>query len=236
MIIGVSMVLSATLIAGGVAHAAGASITACAKKKGGAMRLITSGTCKKTENTITWGASGESGATGATGAAGSNGSNGYSKVYIGGGDSLTYAPGYAAAPAAGISLPKGKYLVSFTMQVGLANTDETYASHPSTTPHYLACNFAKTRTPASDSDYLWPVRGRSDLFRASIDSHNGSYYTDHGMQLVSGTFPLSLDSATNVFLLCSHEAELGESPFLLIYSGIPTLTATEVNEIVVPEN
>lgn len=89
LIIGISIVLGASLLSVGVSNAAGSTIKACAKKSGGAMRLIDSNKkCSKNERTLTWGAKGDAGAagstgatgaagaTGATGAAGSNGTNG----------------------------------------------------------------------------------------------------------------------------------------------------------------
>ena len=77
LIIGISIVLGASLLSVGVSNAAGESIKACAKKSGGAMRLIDSTkNCKKSERTLTWGTQGDAGATGATGAAGSTGATG----------------------------------------------------------------------------------------------------------------------------------------------------------------
>ena len=77
LIIGISIVLGASLLSVGVSNAAGESIKACAKKSGGAMRLIDSNkNCKKSERTLTWGTQGDAGATGTTGLNGTNGSNG----------------------------------------------------------------------------------------------------------------------------------------------------------------
>ena len=77
LIIGISIVLGASLLSAGVSNAAGESIKACAKKSNGAMRLIdASKNCKKSERTLTWGTQGDAGATGATGASGANGTNG----------------------------------------------------------------------------------------------------------------------------------------------------------------
>jgi hypothetical protein len=71
--IGVSIVLGSSILSIGISNAAGSTITACAKKSSGAMRLITNGKpCKKSERTITWGSQGDSGATGATGAPGAD--------------------------------------------------------------------------------------------------------------------------------------------------------------------
>jgi hypothetical protein len=86
LIIGISIVLGASLLSVGVSNAAGTTIKACAKKSGGAMRLIDSTkNCKKSERTLTWGTQGDAGATGATGATGSTGATGAagaSPVYL----------------------------------------------------------------------------------------------------------------------------------------------------------
>jgi hypothetical protein len=77
LIIGISIVLGASLLSVGVSNAAGSTIKACAKKSNGAMRLIdASKNCKKSERTLTWGTQGDAGATGATGPAGTAGATG----------------------------------------------------------------------------------------------------------------------------------------------------------------
>ena len=77
LLIGISIVLGASLLSVGVSNAAGSTIKACAKKSNGAMRLIdASKNCKKSERTLTWGTQGDAGATGSTGAAGATGAAG----------------------------------------------------------------------------------------------------------------------------------------------------------------
>jgi hypothetical protein len=77
LIIGISIVLGASLLSVGVSNAAGTTIKACAKKSNGAMRLIDSNkNCKKSERTLTWGTQGGAGATGATGSTGASGATG----------------------------------------------------------------------------------------------------------------------------------------------------------------
>ena len=69
--------LGASLLSVGVSNAAGATIKACAKKSGGAMRLIDSNKkCNKNERTLTWGTTGAAGATGPAGTAGATGATG----------------------------------------------------------------------------------------------------------------------------------------------------------------
>lgn len=88
--IGLSIVLGSSILSVGISNAAGSTITACAKKSGGAMRLVTDGKpCKKSERTITWGSQGDAGATGATGATGAMGAPGADAVsYFGSFDVL----------------------------------------------------------------------------------------------------------------------------------------------------
>jgi hypothetical protein len=77
LIIGISIVLGASLLSVGVSNAAGTTIKACAKKSNGAMRLIdASKKCTKSERTLTWGTQGDAGTTGATGPAGTAGATG----------------------------------------------------------------------------------------------------------------------------------------------------------------
>ena len=84
VMLSVSMIISSALIAGGIAYAAGETITACVKKSNGATRIISGKMkCTKTERTVTWGSTGEQGATGATGATGAQGPAGTSvKTYF----------------------------------------------------------------------------------------------------------------------------------------------------------
>jgi hypothetical protein len=102
LIIGMSIVLGASLLSVGVSNAAGATIKACAKKSGGAMRLIDSNKkCSKNERTLTWGTQGATGATGANGAAGTAGTNGA-------------AGGTGAAGSAGATGASGISYATFT--------------------------------------------------------------------------------------------------------------------------
>jgi hypothetical protein len=71
LIIGISIVLGASLLSAGISNAAGSTIKACAKKSNGAMRLIASAKkCKSSERTLSWGTKGASGAKGAAGTSG----------------------------------------------------------------------------------------------------------------------------------------------------------------------
>lgn len=66
----------------GAAYAAGTratsskTITACALKTTGAMRLLSKGKCAKTERTVKWNSTGPAGKAGPVGAPGANGTNG----------------------------------------------------------------------------------------------------------------------------------------------------------------
>jgi hypothetical protein len=71
LIIGLSIVLGASLLSVGISNAAGSTIKACAKKSTGAMRLIDSNKkCKSSERTLSWGSKGATGAKGAKGTSG----------------------------------------------------------------------------------------------------------------------------------------------------------------------
>jgi hypothetical protein len=66
-------------VTGGFSAASGGKLSACVKKKGGAMRLLTRGRCRRTERSISWnqqglpGLAGSPGSPGGTGAAGATG-------------------------------------------------------------------------------------------------------------------------------------------------------------------
>ena len=65
LIIGISIVLGASLLSAGISNAAGSTIKACAKKSTGAMRLIASAKkCKSSERTLSWGTKGAAGPSG----------------------------------------------------------------------------------------------------------------------------------------------------------------------------
>ena len=124
LIIGISIVLGASILSVGVSNAAGSSIKACAKKSNGAMRLIdVSKKCKKSERTLTWGTKGATGAKGATGPTGATGSDGPA-----GASGISYATYTFDSPflisqsdepqTIGIldNLPAGDYLMQATVE------------------------------------------------------------------------------------------------------------------------
>ena len=132
LIIGISIVLGASLLSVGVSNAAGSTIKACAKKSNGAMRLIdASKNCKKSERTLTWGTQGDAGATGSTGTAGATGAAGTNGAT--GPSGISYAtfttnsigdmsPSNAWYPVATLdNLSAGDYLLQATIE--LSNRD-----------------------------------------------------------------------------------------------------------------
>ena len=114
LIIGISIVLGASLLSMGISNASGTTIKACAKKSGGAMRLIDSTkSCKKNERTLTWGTQGSTRATGATGSSGVS----YATYTVdpGIGPSVASPSPYALARLTGLT--SGNYLLNATMEV-----------------------------------------------------------------------------------------------------------------------
>ena len=112
-----------------------AQINACAKKKGGALRVAAK--CRKTERRVQWavavprgpqgiagspgrdGAAGSSGATGATGAAGANGANGtngtttgqtFYAESLGAGSNFGTTCGAPSGPSVTFTAPAGAYI------------------------------------------------------------------------------------------------------------------------------
>ena len=240
LIIGISIVLGASLLSVGVSNAAGSTIKACAKKSNGAMRLIdASKNCKKSERTLTWGTQGDAGATGATGATGSagatgatgsNGSNGYSKVYTRSGGGFSLVPNADATSVGSLTLPAGKYAVNFSMPVWFIN-----AGIATTYPRYLACSFRKSETPVS-SDYIWPRVGEATPARTSFDPAGASASFYLGMQQVAGNFTLELSSQTTISLLCDHEESGADvNTGQRIQGDRPVISAVQIDEILSAE-
>jgi hypothetical protein len=119
LIIGISIVLGASLLSMGISNASGTTIKACAKKSGGAMRLIDSNkNCKKSERTLTWGTQGETGATGATG---SKGVSYAAYKLIPSGSLLVDAVPYTMASLDGLTA--GNYLLNATVEIANDNLD-----------------------------------------------------------------------------------------------------------------
>lgn len=234
LIIGISVVLGASLLSVGISNAAGTTIKACAKKSNGAMRLIDSTkSCKKSERTLTWGTQGDAGPTGATGASGStgasgtNGSNGYSKVYTRSGGGFSLAPGEQLTSIASLTLPAGKYAVNFSMPVKFFNNNIA-----TTYPRYLACSFTRSQTP-SNSDYIWPRTGSSVPARTSFDPSAATSSYELGMKLVAGNFTLDLTTQTTIYLRCDHEEDGADANTNQNISGDgPIINAIQIDEIV----
>jgi hypothetical protein len=178
LIIGISIVLGASLLSVGVSNAAGESIKACAKKSGGAMRLIDSNkNCKKSERTLTWGTQGDAGATGTTGLNGTNGSNGtigstgtngspgasgLSKVHhyqLDSSSLLTFTNETLRRGITMAALPAGDYALDFsTMVMYESGTSHTGAA-------YLNCLLSSeasyTAAEANRSSIYWPKNPNS---------------------------------------------------------------------------
>jgi hypothetical protein len=82
LLVGLALVVVAIVAAGGgwaIAASSGGTIHACAKKKGGALRLASK--CKKGERTVTWNVQGVPGTNGTNGRNGTNGTNGTALAY-----------------------------------------------------------------------------------------------------------------------------------------------------------
>lgn len=128
--------LVATVISAGVTYAVASTssetITACAHKKTGALRIMTGKKCKKSERAVSWSAgvaqaaqgvagpkgdAGSPGAQGTPGAEGLPGSNGVSQIYV-----SSFTGGYAdsGTPWRQVEtfyLPAGTFLVIFSLRI-----------------------------------------------------------------------------------------------------------------------
>ena len=251
LIIGISIVLGASLLSVGVSNAAGSTIKACAKKSNGAMRLIdASKNCKKSERTLTWGTQGDAGATGATGAAGatgatgangSNGSNGYSR---------TYSHEFTSDSALGLSndlgtsslenelwlntIPSGTYTFSVSAQVNYT-ADTSHSGNA-----YLKCMLSSSgdysTAALNRSSVFWPSQHSSGPGRSYQLSFQPIDANNEQISNLSAVSTISLASATNLRFVCamdqgkrSPETTFDESMSLnylsLIFTAVDTDTA-----------
>lgn len=234
--IGLSIVLGASIFSVGVSHAAGTSITACAKKSNGAMRLVTNGKpCKKSERTITWGSQGDTGAmgpSGSTGASGISGSNGYS-------DALVFRNSQNAARQSfqnievitAANIPAGKYVWSVSMQVNFVNPTGG-SSVIDSEPNYFGCFLSKSNNPAdSDStNVIWPISGSGVLFKIAFEDAAISDYEHKQSFAANGA--LELSDETSLYLMCQYEggALTSDSDRVMVLR-YPTMTLTKVNTL-----
>ena len=237
LIIGISIVLGASILSVGVSNAAGSSIKACAKKSNGAMRLIdVSKKCKKSERTLTWGTQGEAGATGATG------TNGLSTVYSTSGNELglelstgAFKPVEAVVLALP-DIPAGNYSVSISAQLDQYTNNTAGDEIESTSSSYVDCTLTSADSwgDRAPSNMIYPKAINADysllrtVFLAKSDETAG-----HVAHLAStGTFTLT--ATTTVNLLCGYSQDRDLTNIDGVFLRFPSVTLTKVNQIITP--
>ncbi|HEV7163079.1 MAG TPA: collagen-like protein [Solirubrobacteraceae bacterium] len=189
------------------APASANTIYACAKKHGGALRLVSRSTkCKRAEYKVSWntsgpagrnglrGAEGKRGANGANGTNGTNGANGAVAAYFASAPNSVSVPSAAGVTLGQKQLPAGAYAI--TADVALEGSGET------PTPGALIECFL------SDS--------ASELF-----STNGNWVTGFGFETSSGHFmqqgqvslqlAITTTSTSTVQLDCEMESTVGKN-------------------------
>ena len=240
LIIGISIVLGASILSVGVSNAAGSSIKACAKKSNGAMRLIdVSKKCKKSERTLTWGTKG---AAGAKGARGSAGTNGLSTVYSKSGNEsgMEFSTG-AFKETEGVVLtlpgiPAGSYSVSISSQLDQYTTSTVGDEIASTSSSYVDCTLtsADSWVDRAASNMIYPKADNAGdsllrtVFLAKSDATAG-----HVAHLAStGTFTLT--ATTTINLLCGYSQDVDPATIDGVYLRFPSVTLTKVNQIITP--
>lgn len=233
LIIGLSIVLGASLLSVGVSSAASSTIKACAKKSSGAMRLIDSSKkCKSSERTLTWGAKGTTGAKGARGTAGSNGTNGVSSVLVKTITTSEIAYNYPSEALSAV-LPAGKYNFQFSSEAAYFNNNvSTLATR------YLACLITTNsdgptaQTPGYASSVLWPRVGEVGLVRTSFAPSSASNDTVSAQTFaISGVLDITTDST--IYLQCQNENDYSDqgSAGQLVKFIYPTFTFVKTNQI-----
>jgi len=250
LIIGISIVLGASLLSVGVSNAAGTTIKACAKKSNGAMRLIdVSKKCKKSERTLTWGTQGSAGATGATGATGAAGaagatgatgaagSNGLSKVHSYEFDSITalsFSPISLTRGVTLAALPAGSYALDVSAMVQYqSNTDHVGAA-------FLNCVISSqttyTAAVADRSSIYWPKHsGFTRPYQISFQPSKAAYGQTENM---SGSSVITVPGGQTLSFVCGMDrGRSGSEPDdEFMYMHYLSLIFTAVNESVVIGN
>jgi hypothetical protein len=240
LIIGISIVLGASLLSVGVSNAAGSSIKACAKKSNGAMRLIdVKKKCKKSERTLTWGTKGAAGAKGAKGTSGANGlSTVYSKAGNATGMELSSDPNkYIEGIALTLpDIPAGSYLVSISSQLDQYTNNVAGDEIASPSSSFVDCTLTSAENWAGQNEdtMIYPKANNADfsflrtVFLAKSDTDAG-----HVAHLAStGTFTLT--ALTTINLLCGYSEDNDSSTIDGVYLRFPSVTLTKVNQIITP--
>ena len=231
--------LGASLLSVGVSNAAGTTIKACAKKSGGAMRLIdVKKKCKKSERTLTWGTKGSTGSKGAAGLRGAAGTNGLSTVYSKTGSDTAY--GLSNTTLEGVvlalpSIPAGSYSVSLTSQIDQytsINEDEAASSHSS----FVDCTLTSANTwgGRNDGNMIYPkADGFTYSFLRTVFLEKSDDSAGHGVHLAS-TGSFSIASPTTINLLCKYSDDRDGTTSDGITFRFPSVTLTKVNQIITP--
>ena len=234
LIIGLSIVLGASLLSVGISNAAGSTIKACAKKSTGAMRLIDSNKkCKSSERTLSWGSKGTRGSAGTNGL-----STVYSKTGNETGMELSSDP---IKDSEGVVLtlpdvPAGSYLVSISAQLDQYTNDDVGDEIASTSSSYVDCTLTSADTwgNRASSNMIYPKAVNADysllrtVFLAKSDSTAG-----HVAHLAStGTFTLT--ATTTINLLCGYSPDQDFTNIDGVFLRFPSVTLTKVNQIITP--
>lgn len=222
-VLSVSILLSSAMIAGGIAYAAGDTITACVKKSNGTTRIISGKMkCTKTERQVSWGSTGEQGPAGATGATGAqgpagavgvtgaSGTNGISNIYTKTVNSTSIPYNYPLAPISAV-IPAGKYNFQVSGQLSYFNNNVSFNS-----TRYLGCLLTThfdSPTAFSNphaSSVLWPKAGAADVFRTSF-APAAATTSEVDMQAYSISGTIDMASDATIYLQCLNETPGGGS-------------------------
>lgn len=230
-VLSVSIITAAALVAGGIAYAAGDTITACVNKSTGLTRIISGKMkCYKRERPVSWNQSGPAGAQGATGATGSSGtSSGYYKLPLDGSNVGIQPNSYATVFSA--TLPSGKYVFNFSTKVrfftnNLATTGAKYATCALSTES-VALNALSSPYASS---YLWPVAGQALI--NNVGFAEVAVNEESSSTIFSGDGILNLDATTTFYFQCKYASDNADdlTGSEMIFS-FPSFTAIKVDTL-----
>lgn len=224
-VLSITMLLSSALIAGGIAYAAGDTITACVNKSTGLTRIISGKMkCYKKERQVTWNQTGPTGSQGATGSSGT--SVGIYKTSI---TSVGVTSGNTENIFA-VVIPSGKYIFNFGMEARLFTN-----SAATTKTRFAQCFMSTIANPATayttGAQFLWPSAGQAQPYRVGFSPVGAGQDSD--TKILSGTGIFEFAQSTNVYFHCNHVAP-GNSDVTTgqeIILNYPSFTATKLDSL-----
>ncbi len=255
-VIGVCLIVSASVLTASSSFADTETVTACVKKSNGATRIVSGKMkCAKNERQISWnstsdsligpaGAAGAAGATGATGEqgpqgiqgpagatgpAGPAGANGISKALIKSGNQVSINQG-SEAVVLSATVPAGKYVMDLSALLNYSNGNTAMAGQPQLNC-LVTSGSSYTDAVTTQTNNYWPEVATGNPFRVSFESYAAT--SDEIMKRTfSAKSSISLTQDTALKFVCYHFSSVANDSSEQVIIRYPRLILTAVDEIV----